>query len=122
MFKFGSEFMRTVSIKRPDAMNRSDEKLVNSGSLTMDMLHEAMRKIETAPPPPTDIRVGSILRFKEYLAESHQLIVEWPKPHGSYAGLPVYVSDVVPEDKAIIMRDHEVHCIIDLSPREPSSE
>lgn len=77
--------------------------------LTLAMLKEAMKEIENAPPPLTQIKVGSIHRFKEYIETSlGQRLLQVPKPHGSFAGIPIYVSLSVPENIAVVMRDHEV--------------
>lgn len=81
--------------------------------LTMQMLRDAAKKMRAAPPAPVDIMVGSSLRFKAYLEAHSQYVLQEPKPHGSFAGLPIKITNLVPEHMAVVMGSEGVLFVID---------
>lgn len=76
---------------------------------------DAMQRLKNAPPLLTEIKVGSMELFKAHLWRCGcQRVLSAPAPHGSFAGLPIRVSSLFPENIAVVMRGNEVAYIIKL--------
>lgn len=83
-------------------------------TLTLAMLEAAISKMEYSPPPPTEVKVGSFSRFKKSIEDAGHLITQKPQPHGSFSGIPITVSPLVPEHMAVMVQGNEVVGVINL--------
>jgi hypothetical protein len=83
-------------------------------TLTIDMLKDAQRKLMASAPPPSEIQVGSPLRFREAMKAKGALI-EGREDRMIFGGVPVVFHPAVPEHIAVIVEGGQVKSIINLN-------
>lgn len=83
-------------------------------TFTMDMLKDAHRKTMESAPPPTEIQIGSPLRFREAMKAKGALI-EGREDRMIFGGVPVVFHPAIPEHIAVIVEGGQVKSIINLN-------
>lgn len=83
-------------------------------ALTIDMLKDAQRKLMAIAPPPSEIQVGSPLRFREAMRDRGALI-EGREDRMVFGGVPVVFRPALPEHIAVIIEGGQVKSVINLN-------
>ncbi|MBW4710725.1 hypothetical protein KX928_23290 [Roseobacter sp. YSTF-M11] len=80
----------------------------------MDMLREARRRV--GPPPPTDIQVGSMIKFRGALLDQGAPLTVPASAFDSwtFGGIPVRLNQNLPENMVVILQGKRVVSIINL--------
>lgn len=83
-------------------------------TLTMDMLRDAMRKIGPIAPKQ-EIKCGDLDEFIHAVKrQTGSDITKVSRSQGSFCGIEVRVSPLVPVDKAVVLEGGQVKSIINL--------
>lgn len=111
MVELKSEFLRHMSVRCPDAISVQSSSDNTPNGLTVEMLRDAMLK---APPKIEEIQVGCAKRFASYVArELGQTVLTEPRPDGSFWGIPIRETRLVPENRAVGVQDGEIAFIVE---------
>lgn len=83
-------------------------------AITFDMIKDVHRKAMESVPPPTEIQVGSPVRFREVMKERGGPI-EGREDRMIFGGVPVVFHPAIPEHIAVIVEGGQVKSIINLN-------
>lgn len=87
-------------------------------TLTMDMLREAMRKVENPPPVVESIRCGSLDRFQHAMTDTDCPLVAVSDTAHFWAGVQVIEIGALPSGQIVMTYTDRSIKIIDLDQEE----